>query len=97
MVYELLSTGAENARTAKELCFQLGIDAKDWRKISKAVERERREGKPICASSDSKYPGYYKPADREELERYIARLHMRAGEIFKTRRALIKVLEEMEA
>lgn len=96
MVYELLGTGAENARTAKELCCQLGIDTKDWRKISKAVERERREGKPICASSDSKYPGYYKPADREELTRYIDRLHKRAGEIYKTRRALQKVLEGME-
>lgn len=96
MVYELLSTGAENARTAKELCCQLGIDEKDWRTVSKAVERERREGKPICASSSSDYPGYYKPANREELTRYIDRLYKRAGEIFKTRRALLKILDEME-
>lgn len=96
MVYELLSEGAENARTAKELCQQLGILEKDWRTVSKAVERERREGKPICASSNSKFPGYYKPANREELERYINRLHRRAGEIFKTRRALQKALGEME-
>jgi len=96
MVYELLYEGAENARTAKELCCQLGIDEKDWRIVSKAVERERREGKPICASSSSDFPGYYKPANREELERYINRLHRRAGEIFKTRRALQKALEEME-
>ena len=96
MVYELLSTGAENARTAKELCFQLGIDEKDWRIVTRTIERERREGKPICASSSSDSPGYYKPANREELTRYINRLHKRAGEIFKTRRALQKVLEEME-
>lgn len=60
------------------------------------IERERREGKPICASSSSDSPGYYKPANREELTRYINRLRKRAGEIFKTRRALQKVLEEME-
>lgn len=96
MVYELLSTGAENARTAKELCCQLGIDEKDWRIVTRTIERERREGKPICASSSSDSPGYYKPANREELTRYINRLHKRAGEIFKTRRALQKVLEEME-
>ena len=96
MVYELLSTGAENARTAKELCQALGIDEKDWRIITKTIERERREGKPICASSSSDFPGYYKPANREELTRYIDRLHKRAGEIYKTRRALQKVLEGME-
>lgn len=90
MVFELLSTGAENARTAKELC------QADWRIVSKAVERERREGKPICASSSSDFPGYYKPANREELTRYIDRLHKRAGEIYKTRRALQKVLEGIE-
>lgn len=97
MVYELLSEGAENARTAKDLCCQLGISEKDWRIVSKAVERERREGKPICASSNSKFPGYYKPASREELERYINRLYKRGGEIFKTRRALQAALKEMEA
>lgn len=96
MVYELLSTGAENARTAKELCQALGIDEKDWRIVTRTIERERREGKPICASSSSDSPGYYKPANWEELTRYINRLRKRAGEIFKTRRALQKVLEEME-
>lgn len=96
MVFELLGTGKESARTAKELCCQLGIDKKDWRVVTKAIERERREGKPICASSSSDYPGYYKPANREELTRYANRLHMRAGEILKTRRALLKALEEME-
>ena len=96
MIYELLGTGKESARTAKELCCQLGIDEKDWRVVTRTIERERREGKPICASSSSDYPGYYKPANREELERYINRLRMRAKEIFKTRKALIKILDEME-
>ena len=43
MIYELLSTGAENARTAKELCQALGIDEKDWRIVTRTIERERRE------------------------------------------------------
>ena len=97
MIYELLNEGAQNARTAKELCIQLGIDEKDWREVTKAIERERRDGKPICASSSSDSPGYYKPANRKELEHYINKLRRRAGEIFKTRRALQKVLEGMEA
>lgn len=97
MIYEILSEGEKNARTAKELCADLGVSGKDWRVISKAVEHERRQGKPICASCNSRYPGYYRPASPEDLQQYINRLYKRGGEIFKTRRALQKTLEEMEA
>lgn len=92
MIYEMLDTGEQNARTARELAKQLGADR---RVISHLVERERRAGKPICATTDSKTPGYYIPATREDMERYCNRLQHRAGEIFKTRAACMNTLDSL--
>lgn len=94
MIFEMLDTGEQNARTAKELARIIGTDR---RSISLLVESERRAGKPICASCDSKTPGYYIPATREEMERYCRRLQHRAGEIFKTRAACIETLASLPA
>ena len=92
MIFEMLDTGEQNARTARELAMILKLDR---RKVSSLVERERREGKPICATCDSKTPGYYIPANREDMERYCRRLHHRAGEIFKTRAACLETLDSL--
>lgn len=94
MIFELLDTGEQNARSARELAKVLNTDR---RSISILVERERRAGKPICATSDSKTPGYYIPATREDMERYCSRLHHRAGEIFKTRAACLETLDSLPA
>ena len=92
MIKELLNTGRSNAQTARELA-EL-IDA-DIREITKHIERERRDGAPICATSDGSNPGYYLAETPEELETYCRRLKKRAGEIFKTRRGLLQALEKM--
>ena len=92
MIFEMLDTGEQNARTARELAMILKLDR---RKVSSLVERERREGKPICATCDSKTPGYYIPANREDMERYCRRLHHRAGEIYKTRAACLETLDSL--
>ena len=94
MIFELLDTGEQNARTARELAKALNTDR---RSISILVERERRAGKPICATCDSKTPGYYVPATREDMEHYCRRLQHRAGEIFKTRAACIETLDSLPA
>ena len=86
MIFEMLDTGEQNARTARELAKVLNTDR---RQISSLVEQERRAGKPICATCDSKTPGYYIPATREDMERYCRQLQHRAGEIFKTRAACL--------
>ena len=88
-ISDYLSEGRENARTGKELCSMLNITARD---LTVAIERERRAGHPICASTGLK-PGYYLAADRQEMEVYCRSLWKRAGEIFKTRRACIKAME----
>lgn len=92
MIYEVLATGAANPRTANELAEFLGIPR---RQVSAMILRERREGKPICATSDGSRPGYFKPATREEMEHYCNRLRHRAGEIFKTRAACLNTLDDL--
>ena len=91
LVSDYLTPGKDNARTGKELCDLLNITARD---LTAAIERERREGQPICASTGST-PGYYLAADRQEMETYCDSLRKRAGEIFKTRRACIQSMAKL--
>ena len=92
MIHEFLKTGAENATTGRELATLLNCDIRD---ITAAIERERRAGYPICASSGGDNPGYYLAADKEELQRYCNMMHRRAAELYKTRQALLKVLKQL--
>lgn len=89
MIHELLSEGRENARTGRELAQVLKCSIRD---LTEQVEKERRQGHPICAASGEN-PGYYIAADAEELENYCNRLKGRAIELFKTRQALVRVLQ----
>lgn len=91
-ISDYLETGAENARTGKELCKELNITARD---LTAAIERERRAGKPICASTDAKNPGYYLAADKGEMQRFCNSLFHRAGEIHKTRKACLASMESL--
>lgn len=90
MIYEILLEGAENALTGKEICQMLDLTARD---LTQAIERERRAGKPICASTDPKTPGYFLAANQGEMQRYCRSLYHRAGEIHKTRNACMKTIE----
>lgn len=92
MINELLFYGAENTRTGKELAKQLNCDI---RTITEQIERERREGQPICANPTGENAGYYLAETPEELENYCNRLYHRGGELFKTRRALLVALDNL--
>ena len=91
MIHELLTEGRENARTGRELARVLNCDI---REVTIQVERERRKGRPICAATGEN-PGYYLAANDEELEVYCNQLKSRAVELFKTRQALIKTLQQI--
>lgn len=91
MIAEQLLRGAENARTGRELARILNIDIRD---VSRNIEKERRNGAPICAGALGTQ-GYYLAADQEELIEYCGRLHKRAGELHKTRRALLENLNQL--
>lgn len=94
MIYEMLSTGAENARTARDLAQMAGLNR---RAISLLVERERRAGKPICATCDGTAPGYFIAADREEMQAYCDSLYHREREIAKTRKACAMTIKSLPA
>ena len=87
MVSELLKTGKENATPGKELAEALHIDL---RTVAAIVEKERREGSPICAVSRGKKPGYFIAEYKEEAEDYTAALKHRAVALFTTRQAVIR-------
>ena len=92
MIAELLGKGRESARSGRELSAVLNCRARD---VSAQVEKERREGFPICAATSAPY-GYYLARDGKELEEYLKSLKGRAVEIFKTRQALVKVLQKIQ-
>lgn len=93
-VTDFLLTGKENAKTGRELADKLNCNIRD---ITAWIERERRRGKPICATSNPDHPGYYLAETREELQIYCGRLFKRAGELHKTRRKLLEAAEELPA
>lgn len=86
MIFEYLATGKENARTARELAKIINCTP---REVTAQIERERREGRPICASCGST-PGYYLPESDQDIIDYCECLKSRAVEIFRTRQALVK-------
>lgn len=90
-VSECLFIGKPNARPGRELCEVLHITI---RELTNAIERERREGAPICAAT-GKTPGYYLAANKEEMKRYCRSLYRRAREIHKTRRACRNTLDRL--
>ena len=94
MIYELLMTGEENATTARDLAKMAGLNR---RQVSILIERERRAGRPICATCDSKNPGYYIPVNREDMQRYCRRLEHREAEIARTREACARTGEILPA
>lgn len=92
MISEILSRGQENAITSRDLA---RILKKTQREITAQVQKERREGAPICATARGRRKGYFLAANKEEMQDFIGRLHHRAGEIYKTRRALQKTIDSL--
>ncbi len=92
MIAELLLTGEENPTTAKDLCKMTGFKHRD---LTQLIEKERREGQPICASCDSTKPGYYLAKDRQEMKAYCGRLSHRLGEIAATLRGCKRSMEQL--
>lgn len=93
MVYELLHTGKDNPTTGSTLARVLRCSVRD---VVAQIERERRDGKTICASVGEN-PGYYIAADAEELDSYCEQLKGRAIEMFKTRQALLNARDQVGA
>ncbi len=90
-VWKYLGYGAETATTARDLAAMIGVS--DPRVITRAIERERLNGIPICACDN----GYYPPFDAEELERYLRAFQRRRSQMSRTETALRFALDRMAA
>lgn len=81
MIHEILPLGKDNAIPGHNLMAALHL--RELRELTQIVERERKDGFPICASTgDSK--GYYLAATPSELEAYIKSLSRRIHNMSRT-------------
>lgn len=91
MIEEILHTGIQNALSPEYLAAVTGLDS--VRAVQKQIERERRSG-AVIPSSTQPPGGYYLPANREEVRRFIRTLENRAGETMRALDSARKYLEE---
>ena len=84
-VLDSLFVGREHAHTARELSEWLGVRE---REITRAIERARLQGAPICANNGER-PGYYLAADADELHQYLKAFKRRRRNIVRTEAALL--------
>ena len=75
-------SGTDNPLTGQEIMAALRLS--DPRTVTRLIERERRAGLPICASNDTRKPGYFWPSTVKELDAYIGSLHHRHRAISAT-------------
>lgn len=91
-ISDILPQGKENAITGHDLVSLLKLDG--LRSLTQLIERERKDGFPICASTGSE-KGYYMPSGPKELEEYISSLDRRLANVGTTRRHLEDTLFRM--
>lgn len=92
-VSQRLLCGKQNAIPGQALVTIL--DLKDLRELTQLIERERRDGFPICASTDQACPGYYLADGPGELEQYIKSLGRRIHNVSRTMTHLEDTLHRM--
>lgn len=88
-IESLLPYGEENAVPAALLASMLRINQ---RRLRKQIAEERKEGALILSSVH----GYYRPAKREEIQRYLDCMKKRAKHSFIAVRSARRALDEIE-
>ena len=86
----VLGTGERSAISSKQIQKAFGISQRDLRKIT---ERCRRAGVYVLASS----AGYFFPANRDELQRFIKRENSRIKNQRKTLLPLKRYLKQLDS
>ena len=81
-IYQLLSTGRENAVPLKHLASITGLEGRTVRLM---IATERLSGIPICADNAT---GYFLPANEDERDAFVRSMRHRAGEIERVADAL---------
>lgn len=90
-VESVLQKGEGSAIPSDELVRLMGY--RSVRELQKQIEKERAQGALILSSSSG---GYFLPADRAEVERYILTLRRRALSTLRTLRAARQALRVCE-
>jgi hypothetical protein len=97
VIREILPVGQENAISCARLAEILDMDL---REVTRQVERERKSGAPICATTTGENRGYYLADGPGELALYCKSLDRRLLSIKKTRsaieRTLVKMIDQTE-
>lgn len=91
-IADFLPTGAENAIDGATLAAALGYK---HRELTRWIERERRNGAPICAAVSGENRGYFLAESVDEMRRYILSLNRRIREVQATRDACGETLRQM--
>ena len=89
-VLAVLGTGEQNATTSRQIKRAFGISERDLRKI---VEKCRRSGVYILSSDN----GYFFPANKEELQRFIGRESRRIRSQITTLSPMKRALKELDS
>jgi uncharacterized membrane protein len=92
-VIDCVGVGRAQATTAERLAEMCGLTA---REVSRQVERARKDGIPVCASTVAGALGYYLAGSADELARYLESLDRRLKSMRTTRQRLQSTLDRME-
>ena len=84
MIYELLDTGEQNARTAKSIANATNLNTRD---VTQIIRLERLAGIPICSNCR----GYFLPETDIELKETVVRIYKQAKETKKVADAMKKI------
>ena len=92
VIAAILPTGKDDPLTAKEITKLLGMS--DERVVTREIAKLRLCRVPVCASNDSKHPGYYLPESIDELKHYLRSLDHRRSELNAVYDGLLSALVE---
>lgn len=90
-ISDYLNRGADNTQTSRYLCNILNLTV---RELTAIVQKERKEGKPICARMGEN-PGYFLAENKQEMQAYCRSLEHRERELHKTRLACQKTIDSL--
>ena len=92
-IFEMLPEGCENAISRRNLMTVLGMSD---RSLRLAIAAERRAGALILSSTCVDGSGYYRPANAEEIARFVSSMERRAKSTFAAVTEARKALRELE-
>lgn len=88
---KILPQGEENAISTAHLVAIMGFHSK--RSLQKDIEASRAAGQIILSSTRG---GYYLPANRQEIQRFVRTCEAKAKGTFKALRSAREALRQME-